>query len=244
MMFHVRSVLPSVAVAMMMVSSASAAFWNEETLSRSSWNSVYTAPDGTLVPALLRFNGTEGTYDVQGGRGELFDIQYGVDTDSNPGKPFFQITGQWSYAGSSGRFTFSSNGRDRFQGSWQGDIGQGKWSGTAMYGAWKKDDKKNRMYCEYRYPDKEDPEQINTQTMIWYPEDPKRSKYYYFANKENKIWGRCVCPKSDDYDANVMQWSRLNGNNEWDELPQGDCPAPKDGDPQNAAIDRIPDPPA
>jgi hypothetical protein len=64
----------------------------------------------------------------------------------------------------------------------------------------------------------------------------------YFANKENKSWGRCVCPTNSNYDPRVMQWSKLTGES-WDELPKGERPAPKDGDPQLAAIDKIPDPP-
>ena len=112
-----------------------------------------------------------------------------------------------------------------------------------MYGQWQKDPDRDRIFCEYRYPAKDDPTKINIQIMIWYSNDAKRSGYCYFANKENKIWGRCVCPKNPGYNPGVMQWSKLMDDN-WSDLPKGDCPAPKDGDPGRALIDKIPDPPA
>ncbi len=242
-----RNYMPLVAVLLAVSTGSQVAnasdFWTKDTLRHSSWNSVYTTPDGTEVHAQLKFKGDSGTYVSEYGEGRLSNIQYGIDTQSMPGNPFFQITGTWSFQGESGTFLLASNGRNKFKGSWQGNIGSGKWNGTAMYGGWEKDPNKDRMFCEYRYPSKDNPAQINVQIMIWYPNDPARCGYYYFANKEHKIWGRCVCPKDPNYDPGVMQWSKLM-NDEWQELPKGDCPAPKDGDPDRAAIDQIPDPPA
>lgn len=108
------------------------------------------------------------------------------------------------------------------------------------FGAWKLEKGKDRYYCEYRYPARNNPAQSLVQIVIWYPNDAQRKGYYYFANKSNQVWGRCVCPKNPTYDPNTMQWSKFE-NNAWTDLPAGTCPAPKDGDPARAAIDRIPD---
>lgn len=217
-------------------------FWTTNELRNSSWNSMYTTPSGNQVHAQLRFNGDKGTYDTSFGQGKLSNIRYGIDTRSSPGRPFFQINGDWSFQGVTGKFIFTSNGRDKFNGSWQGNIGNGKWTGSAMYGAWRRDPNRDRYYCEYRYPSADNPVTINVQIVLWYANDPQRSNYYYFVNKKQQVWGRCVCPNSPSYDADAMQWSRLTNNN-WIELPVGDCPAPADGDPQQAAINSIPDPP-
>ena len=216
-------------------------FWTKSELKKSSWTTVYTTASGKKVPAQIKFNGSEGSYTTKFGKGQLTDIQYGIELDTVPG-PSFQITGTWSLQGDSGNFTFSSKGRDKFKGSWQGDNGNGTWLGTAMYGGWQKDPNSDRMFCEYRYPSKNDPTTINVQIVIWYPNDPDRCNYYYFANKSNKIWGRCLCPKSPAYDPDVMQWSKLNGD-DWEELDKGDCPSPADGDSTLSAIDNIQDPP-
>lgn len=240
-MLHVMSLV--IGGSLLFTSSAFAdGFWTRQELSQSSWNSHYTTVDGNQVRAHLKFNGPNGTYDTEFGQGQLFNIQYGVDTNSMPGRPFFQITGGWSFLGQTGRFTLASEGRDRFKGSWQGNNGGGRWTGSSMFGMWKTDPNNNRMYCEYRYPALNNPAQINVQLVIWYPQDPDRTGYYYFANRENQIWGRCVCSKNPTYDPNSMQWSKLIDNS-WEELPQGETPAPKDGDPDMAAIDKIPDPP-
>ena len=122
-------------------------------------------------------------------------------------------------------------------------IAGGGLASDVTFGKWKKDPAKNRVFCEYQYPAKGNPTQINIQICIWYPSDGQRNGYYYFANKDHKIWGRCVCPANADYNPDVMQWSKLVDDN-WEELPKGDCPAPKDGDPGLAAINEIPDPPA
>jgi hypothetical protein len=122
-------------------------------------------------------------------------------------------------------------------------LGAGDSSASNVkFGKWQKDPNRDRYYCQYEYPAKNNPTQINIQICIWYPHDAQRKGYYYFANKNNQIWGRCVCPASPDYNPNVMQWSKLM-NNQWQNLTPGDCPAPKDGDPNGAAIDKIPDPP-
>jgi hypothetical protein len=219
-----------------------AAFPTVQTLAKSSWNSAYTTPDGNQVPALIKFRGNAGTYDTPFGQGRLAQIRYGVDATSMPGRPFFQISGQWSFQGQSGQFIFTSDGPERFKGSWQGQAGRRPWNGSSMFGMWRRDPNSERFYCEYRYPDRGEPGRINVQLCIWYPNDPDRSNYYYFANRENKVWGRCVCPASSQYDPNVMQWGKLNGD-QWNDLPPGACPPPADGDPGLSAIDRIPDPP-
>lgn len=118
------------------------------------------------------------------------------------------------------------------------------------FGKWMKDPDKDRYYCEYKYPappkrvEGKIVVEIKVQICIWYPNDAARKEYYYFANKDNKIWGRCVCPASPKYDPKPekMQWSTMK-DGKWDDLPEGDCPAPKDGDPKRAQINKIPDPP-
>ena len=64
--------------------------------------------------------------------------------------------------------------------------------------------------------------------------DAKRNNYYYFANKDNKIWGRCVCPASPNYDKTAMQWSLLE-DGMWQDLPKGKCPAPQERRPAAGA---------
>jgi len=212
---------------------------NESRLRRSMWNSTYVTRSGEVVAAHIQFNGSKGTYDTRYGQGRLFDVDFGVDQNLDS----FQITGNWKFQGETGRFLVSSKGSDRFEGKWYGNNGGGgRWSGQNTFGTWHKDPDRDRYYCEYRYPAKGSPSKINKQLCIWYPDDEVRSGYYYFSNKENKIWGRCVCPANRDYNPDVMQWSKLDGDS-WDELPQGDCPAPKDGDEAMAAIGQIPDPP-
>ena len=114
---------------------------------------------------------------------------------------------------------------------------------SVKFGKWQKDPDKDRYYCEYYYPDKMDTTQTDSQICIYYPDDDARKNYYYFANKSYKIWGRCVCPTSPNYDPKEMQWGKLSGTT-WTDLQKGDCPAPADGDPTGAAISKIPDPPA
>ena len=111
------------------------------------------------------------------------------------------------------------------------------------FGKWQKDAAKERYFCEYQYPADGNAKQINVQIAIWYPNDPARKGFYYFANKDNKIWGRCVCPASSTYNKTVMAWSKLEGE-KWKDLRKGECPAPKNGDAKRASIDKIPDPPA
>src|SRR4051812_26670571 len=74
------------------------------------------------------------------------------------------------------------------------------------FGKWKKDPGKDRCYCEYPYPSKSHPVVLNVQMMIYYPNDPARRDYSYFANKENQISGRCIQPPSLRYDPRAMQW--------------------------------------
>jgi hypothetical protein len=106
-------------------------FPSKDELMASSWDSVYTTRNGSQVAATIQFDGRNGTYDTNFGQGRLSNIQYGVDTQSNPGRPFFQITGRWSFLGETGTFLFSSNGGDAFKGSWNGDSGGGgRWNGT------------------------------------------------------------------------------------------------------------------
>ena len=161
------------------IASSSAAiandFWTKDELRNSSWNSVYTTTDGNQVHSQLKLNGEKGTFDTESGQGRLFDIEYAVDTKSRPGKPFFQITGKWSFQDKSGRFLLASDGRDKFKGNWQGSNGEGKWNGSSMYGQWQKDPDRDRIFCEYRYPAKDDATTINIQIVIWYPNDSKRS---------------------------------------------------------------------
>ena len=110
------------------------------------------------------------------------------------------------------------------------------------FGKWHKDENRHRWYCKYTYPDKTDSTHTDVQTCLYYPEDKGKSDYYYFANEKGKIWGRCVCPKSRDYDAEHMQWSKYR-DGAWHNLKKGECPAPADGDDEQAVIDKIPDPP-
>src|SRR5437660_5127332 len=110
------------------------------------------------------------------------------------------------------------------------------------YGKWYKDEKKDRYYCKYTYPDRTDSSHTNAQICLYYPHDKAKSDYYYFASEKGKIWGRCVCPKSSHYDADHMQWSKYS-DGEWHNLKKGDCPAPADGDQDQGVIDKIPDPP-
>jgi hypothetical protein len=112
------------------------------------------------------------------------------------------------------------------------------------FGKWMYDKKEDRFYCEYTYPDKVKPQaQINVQILIWYPNDKERRGNYYFANKKNEFWGKCVCPADPNYNPAVMQWSKMK-DGDWNKLPDGDCPAPADGDPKGATIDKIPKPPS
>jgi hypothetical protein len=110
------------------------------------------------------------------------------------------------------------------------------------FGDWQYDKQQDRYYCEYQYPAKGNVTKINIQIMIWYPNDKERRNYYYFANKKNEIWGKCVCPANPAYNPDEMQWSKMVGG-KWEELPKGKCPAPGDGDPERASIDKIPKPP-
>jgi hypothetical protein len=68
-------------------------------LMQSAWEATYTAPDGEKIQAEIQFSGPGGSCTTSFGTGQLLEIQYGVDTQSNPAKPFFQITGKWSFQG-------------------------------------------------------------------------------------------------------------------------------------------------
>ena len=108
------------------------------------------------------------------------------------------------------------------------------------YGDWKEDKKKDCFVCEYKYPSKNNSSRVGNQLLIWYPNDSERKDYYFFASKGNQLWGRCVCPKSVEYDRKEIKWSVFE-KNKWTNLPAGACPAPKDGYIGRASIDRIPD---
>lgn len=110
------------------------------------------------------------------------------------------------------------------------------------FSKWKKDPGKDRLVCEMTYPAKDTPTKTKTQYVVAYTSDPVRKNFYYFATTEGKIWGRCVAPPSKAYDKDVMQWSKMSGD-KWVDLPKGECPAPSDGDPKKAVIEKIPDPP-
>ena len=105
-------------------------FPTKQQLMGSAWDSTYTTRNGQQVEATIQFDGRNGTYDTNFGQGRLSNVQYGVDTQTNPGRPFFQITGRWSFLGESGTFTFTSEGGDCFKGSWNNNSGGGgRWSG-------------------------------------------------------------------------------------------------------------------
>jgi hypothetical protein len=125
------------AVALGVVSSlqtvSAQSFPTKDELAGSAWDSVYTTRNGQQVAATIQFNGRNGTYDTNFGQGRLSNIEYGVDTQTNPGRPFFQITGRWSFLGETGTFLLSSNGGDAFRGSWNSNSGGGgRWNGTLI----------------------------------------------------------------------------------------------------------------
>jgi hypothetical protein len=175
-------------------------FPSRQELSQSRWNSTYTTPGGEAVDAVISFNGQSGSYRTSFGTGRLYDIQYGVDTQTNPGNPFFQITGSWSFLGEEGRFTLASRGANRFSGTWNGSIGTGRWTGTRLgnqpqgggggggavvYDAdWSYNDGKGYYYKRCRFP------QGGYQYIIWYSEKPE---WIYWYNPAKQVtW--CACP--------------------------------------------------
>jgi hypothetical protein len=105
-------------------------FLDEDELRQSTWNSTYISAAGNAVQARIQFNGRTGTYDTNQGRGRLFNIDYGVDTTSDPnGESFFQIAGEWVFRGETGNFLFRGQGGKKFQGNWYGSNGSGRWTG-------------------------------------------------------------------------------------------------------------------
>jgi hypothetical protein len=219
-------------------------------LEHSQWSTSYEALGGGSVNADLVFNGDTGSY--AGGRGELWNVQYTVNLGGGA-----TIKGNWGMSGTSGSFTFFVAGNSNppvFSGAWQSSGRSGNWRGRFVqvvqqgrggvtFGRWQRDPVRDRYWCRYQYPDKNNPNRRNEQIMVWYPDDGTRNGYYYFVNAKNQYWGRCICPANPGYNPNVMQWSLLT-DGQWEDLPPGDCPSPKDGDPQGAAIGSIPDPPA
>jgi hypothetical protein len=105
-------------------------FPSKNELMGSTWDSTYTTRSGQRVAATVQFDGRNGTYDTEFGQGRLSNIEYGVDTRTNPSRPFFQITGRWSFLGENGTFLFASNGGSAFKGSWTSNSGGGgRWDG-------------------------------------------------------------------------------------------------------------------
>lgn len=183
-------------------------FLSEDELRVSTWDSTYTTRTGDSVDALVQFDGRNGTYDTDFGQGRLFDIQYGVDTSSNPGNPFFQISGKWSFLGQSGRFLLASKGANRFQGSWTSNQGGGgRWNGQlAQDGGggggqaggfqtgggggvvydkdWSYNQQKNYYYKRCSFP------AGGYQYIICYPDKPE---WIYWYNPAKQVcW--CACP--------------------------------------------------
>ena len=111
------------------------------------------------------------------------------------------------------------------------------------FGTWKKDKKQDRFVCEYKYPMRNNPNRAGSGQLLWFPNDAVRKDYYFFANKGNQIWGRCLCPKSSSYSSKELKWSMFEKNH-WNDLPGSSSPVPKDGYPGRASIDKIPDPPS
>lgn len=111
-----------------------------------------------------------------------------------------------------------------------------------QFGPWKEDKKKDRFVCEYKYP-LNNGLRFGAQQIAWYPNDPERKDYYYFATKTEQIWARCLCPNSSAYNRKELKWSVPDKTN-WTDLPDGACPAPKDGHAGRAAIDAVPNLPA
>lgn len=198
-------------------------FPSRNELASSSWDSTYTTPDGDSVAATIEFNGANGTFDTSFGQGRLSDIQYGVDTQTNPGNPFFQITGKWAFLGDGGRFTLQSSGATRFHGSWSGSQGGGRWNGTRIFNngppanggggmvggggggdvdyadSWSYSQQKNYYYKRCTFP------QGGYQYIIWYPEKPQ---WIYWYNPTKQVtW--CACPTMRHPD-----FGRRTGNGE------------------------------
>lgn len=103
---------------------------------QSTWSSTYGDYAGHVPPtnARIQLQGPTGQYSTAGGVGQIFGVDYtplvGGETD---------IDGSWSFAGSSGWFTYrvGPDGSD-FQGSWgfgpRGGPVSGYWRGRRLGG--------------------------------------------------------------------------------------------------------------
>ena len=100
---------------------------SSENLQHSRWNSTYESFSGERIRATLEFNGESGSYDTNSGSGDLSNVRYSLTLGGGA-----TIKGNWSFAGSSGTFTFFVAGNSRppmFSGAWQGEGRSGGWSG-------------------------------------------------------------------------------------------------------------------
>lgn len=173
-------------------------FPTERELQVSVWDTTYTTPSGDSIPARIRFDGRRGSFDTSFGRGQLSEVEYGVDVTSSPDRPFFQINGTWAFQGDSGPFIFSSQGANRFEGTWYSDQGgQGKWTGRRLVSTpssrgrgvtydrkWSFNSQKGYYYKRCTFP------AGGYQYIICYPDKPE---WIYWYNPVKQVcW--CACP--------------------------------------------------
>jgi hypothetical protein len=95
-------------------------------------------------------------------------------------------------------------------------LADGAGAYNVSFGKWTRDAERDRYACEFTYPDRTNPKTINTQLLMWYPNDPERKGYYYLANSKGEIWGRCHSPAHSSYDAKNLRWWKYTGQN-WTE---------------------------
>ena len=99
-------------------------------LHKTSWDSNYTAADGTRVRATINFNGNRGTYRLVGTNavGTMSEIKYLTRRSD------YLITGRWALRGSVGSFSFSipKDNVSVFWGDWGFRPGrvEGRWDGV------------------------------------------------------------------------------------------------------------------
>jgi hypothetical protein len=105
-------------------------------VSESAWWSHYGQYSGPSTRARVQFEGEHGFYDVEGGRGQIWNVRY----IRNPENEAVQaVAGRWGFAGRDGWFHFRilDNG-ESFHGVWgYGDHGspvQGYWNGRRSPG--------------------------------------------------------------------------------------------------------------
>lgn len=152
----------------------------------SCWQTKYHAPNGQWVDAVVKLNGTTGTYKTSSFTGQLTNITV------NWGSHSTTIDADWSVNQSSGHVSWTVSNNNPFECDGHYTInGQNppparEWNGwvRCCYSQWYFDPHKHRYYCKCHYK-----KQNGQYAHSWCISYPNNDWCYYCHG--SSYWGKC-----------------------------------------------------